>query len=286
MRNVLLFSLLLTGSASLLGQGQPAAARPPSPATPAQAKPETPVTPAPVAQTPPVRRAPAATAARAGMAITVTDPGGTTLSGITVSILGATDRSGESNASGQANFPGLQAGTYRLRFSGESVIAFEKEVTLRAGQVLAVDVTLNPAPKPAPLPAAAPAPAPPPAAAPAPAIGPVGEVRTVTVVDLIEKEFVGKQPRRESLLSCSANLRTTTIQINDPLPERLYANADAAYYVIAGEGTSKIDGRESRLSTSGFVSVPRGVSHSFARRGSRPLILLMVLGGEPCDAAK
>jgi hypothetical protein len=39
-----------------------------------------------------------------------------------------------------------------------------------------------------------------------------------------------------------------------------------------------------RLSLNDFVSVPRGGSHSFARRGNRTLILLSVLGGEICDA--
>ena len=38
--------------------------------------------------------------------------------------------------------------------------------------------------------------------------------------------------------------------------------------------------------TNGFLSVPRGASHSFERRGNRPLVLLAVLGGEPCEAAK
>ncbi len=57
---------------------------------------------------------------RAGMAITVTDSQGMTLPGVNVSRLGGTsDRNGETNASGQINFTAMQAGTYRLRFSGE-----------------------------------------------------------------------------------------------------------------------------------------------------------------------
>ena len=193
---------------------------------------------------------------------------------------------GTRNDSGQLNFPGMQVGNYRLRFSGESVITLERDVTVVRGQVLQVDVALNAAPKPPP---------PPPAPAPAPVVAAAPEARDRSnrasrsrsrCVDLIEKEFVGRNPRRESLLSCSGTTRTTMLQINDPLPERMYAEADVVYYVLGGEGTMRLNGKESKITTNGFMSVPRGASHSFTRRGNRPLVLLSVLGGEACEAAK
>lgn len=219
------------------------------------------------------------------MAITITTPAGATLAGIQVAVTGATERNGTSNDSGQLNFPGLQVGNYRLRFSGEGVITLEKDVTLVRGQVLQVDAVLNAAPKPPPPP---PAPVAPPvvAAAPKAAAGPTGEPQSLSVVDLIEKEFVGRNPRRESLLSCSGTTRSTMLQINDPLPERMYADADVVYYVLGGEGTMRLNGKESKITTNGFMSVPRGASHSFTRRGNRPLVLLSVLGGEACETAK
>ena len=106
------------------------------------------------------------------------------------------------------------------------------------------------------------------------------------VPDLLEKDFVGNMPRRETLLSCSGNTRTTMIQLNMPLPPRLYDTADAAYYVIGGEGTVSMGGREAKLQTNAFVSIPRGTPHSFTRTGRRPLILLAVLGGAPCEEAR
>jgi mannose-6-phosphate isomerase-like protein (cupin superfamily) len=106
------------------------------------------------------------------------------------------------------------------------------------------------------------------------------------VPDLLEKNFVGSQPRRETVLSCSVNTRSMMIQLNAALPERLYENADATYYVIGGEGVVRIAGRETKLATNGFVSIPRGTSHAFVRSGRRPLILLAVLGGEACEEAK
>jgi mannose-6-phosphate isomerase-like protein (cupin superfamily) len=222
------------------------------------------------------------------MAITVTDPRGATLSGIQVSISGATTRSGETDASGNLNVTGLMAGTYRLRFDGEKVISFEREVTVRSGQVMAIDVSLNPAPEPPPPPEPEPAPVAAAAAAAAaePRVGPKGQPQTISIPDWLDKEFVGREPRRETILACSGNERTTMIQLNEPMPQRLYEDADIVYYVVAGEGNVTIDGKASRIPTNAFVSVPRGTAHSFERRGNRTLMLLAVLGGEPCERGR
>ena len=282
MRNVLLFSYLLSGVIVTGVQAQTPA--------PAQQKPAPAPAPAPAAQPPaktpaatgtPRRAAPVAT--RSGMAITATTPQGATISGVHVALMGPTERSGDTDGSGQVNFPGLQAGTYRLRFTADTVTTFEREVVVRAGQVADVDVTLSAAPEPKVVMAPAPPPAPAPAA---PALGPKGQPLSHAIGDLLEKEFVGKQPRRETLLSCSGSERSTMIQLNEGLPERLYENADAVYYVLGGEGAIVMNGRESRLGVNAFVSVPRGTSHSFLRRGNRLLVLLSVLSGEPCEQAR
>jgi hypothetical protein len=215
------------------------------------------------------------------MAITVTSPQGATISGVQVSLTGPTERGGETDGSGQVNFPGLQAGTYRLRFSGEKVTTFEKEVVVAAGRIADVDVTLNPAPEPRVIEKTVPAPTP--AAA---VTGPKGQPVTYAIGDLLEKEFVRGQPRRETLLSCSGSERAAMIQLNEALPERLYENADAIYYVLGGEATLMVNGKETKLGLNGFASVPRGTAHSFAKRGNRLLVLLSVLSGEPCEQAR
>lgn len=284
MRMFLLSSFAVIGVIALSAQAPSAPAKPPQEATPQPKPAPAPgaTTPAPAPAPAQPRRAPAATTNRGGMAITVTDPKGLTLSGIQVSVSGATTRSGETNSSGNLSVTGLMAGTYRLRFDGEKWISFEREVTLRSGQVLDVDVSLNPAPEPPPPPPPPPAPAP----EPATQVGPKGQVQTISIPDWLEKEFVGREPRRETILSCSGNERTTMLQLNDPMPQRLYDAADVVYYVVAGEGTVTVDGKASRIPTSAFISVPRGTPHSFERRGNRPLMLLAVLGGEPCERAK
>ena len=207
------------------------------------------------------------------------------MSGITVELLGVSDRTAETNASGQVNFPALQAGTYRLRFTGDRVITFEREVTIRTGQVADVDVTLNPAPPPP-----EPPPTPPPAPAPQPqqaAVGPAGQPQTQSIVDLVEREMIqNNQPRRETLVSCSGNTRTTLVQLNQDQPERLYDTAEVTYYVVAGEGALRIGGRDTAIAAGSFLSVPRNTGHTLVRRGRRPLILLATLSGAPCEEAR
>ena len=295
MRNALLLSFILLAShagAQTPSTQKPAPAPPPKTATPpAQPAPAQPAAPRP---TPPATTPPATTPAattprrtttpntRGGIAITATSPQGATLSGVRVSISGPTERSDQTDGGGQLSIPSLLTGTYRVRFEGEKVTAFEKEVTVTTGKVTAVDVMLNPAPEPKVVVAPAPAPA-------APTGGPSGrkgEPQTVGVVALLEKEFVKNEPRRESLLACSVNQRTTMIQLNKALPERLYEDADAVYYVLGGEGTIQLNGKSTQLATYDFVSVPRGTSHAFSNRGKRALVLLAVLSGEPCEQPK
>ena len=218
------------------------------------------------------------------MAITATSPQGATLPGVRVSISGPTERSDQTDNSGQLSIPSLLTGTYRVRFEGEKVTAFEKEVTVQTGKVTEVDVMLNPAPEPKIV--VAPAPTPP--APAAPSVGPKGQPLTVGIEAVLEKEFIRDQPRRESLLACSGNARTTMIQLNKTMPERLYEDADAVYYVIGGLGSIQLDGKNKDLALNDFVSVPRGTSHAFTNRsrGNRALVLLAVLSGEPCEQPK
>jgi mannose-6-phosphate isomerase-like protein (cupin superfamily) len=219
------------------------------------------------------------------MAFTVTTPQGATLPGVRVELLGASDRTSDTNASGQVTFPGLQAGTYRVRFSGERVISFEKEITLRAGQIGNFDITLNAAaPPPAPPP---PPPPPEPEEPPAPAVGPAGEPRNLSIVELIERDLIpNNQPRRDTLIACSGSTRSTLVQLNQDQPQRLYDTAEVTYYVVAGEGAVKMDGRDIAISAGSFVSIPRGTAHAIGRRGRRPLIMLATLSGTPCEQAR
>jgi mannose-6-phosphate isomerase-like protein (cupin superfamily) len=219
------------------------------------------------------------------MAITVTSAQGTALPGVHVEVLGTSDRNGDTNSNGELNLTAMQPDTYRVRFSGEGVVTFEKEVVLRSGQIASLDITLNaaaPPPEPPPPPAPEPVAAPPP-----PPVGPAGQPRTLSLVDMIERELIsGNQPRRDSVVACSGNSRTALVQLNQEQPERLYDSAEVTYYVVAGEGTVRMGGRDAEIEAGSFVSVPRGTAHGLARRGRRPLILIATVSGTPCEEAR
>jgi mannose-6-phosphate isomerase-like protein (cupin superfamily) len=288
MQRLLLGSVVFAVAAMAFPEAQaPAQTRPATPAPPAAPRPATPApaTPRPAPQTaPPAQRRPApAPAGRGGLTITVTDMAGGPLRDIRIQAFGPTDRSGTTDGSGQLRITGLQAGTYRLRFMSEAMVEFEKEIAVRGGPNTDVDVSLRPAPPPVVIKETAPAPPPPPAVAP---VGPVGELQSVNIQALPNGDFIRNEPRRETLLSCSANTRTTLVQMNQDQPVRLYDAADATYYVVAGEGTIQVDGRNVAVEATSFVSVPRGVRFSVSRRGRRPLIMIMQLSGEPCEEAK
>jgi mannose-6-phosphate isomerase-like protein (cupin superfamily) len=218
------------------------------------------------------------------MAITVTDMRGGTIPDVHVEISGPTMRMGETNGSGQLNFPGLQIGTYRLRFTGDPVTAFEKEVTLRAGQIADVDVTLTAAPpKPVAPPPAVVAPPPPPPAV----VGPVGAPQSLSLYDLAERELAAKQPRREILVACSGNLRTMLVFLTtQDQTQRIYETAEVSYYVLGGQANVRVNDKDNLLAAGGYVAVPRNVPFSIVRRGKNPVSLLSILSGEPCDAPK
>lgn len=270
MRTALLLSLAL-GLATPLAAQTSGQAQKPAPAAPkpAPAAPATPARP----RTP--RRA--ATSERSGITMTVTDQHGATLSGIHVEMTGPIERTGDTDASGHLNFPGLQGGTYLLRFSGDSIVTFEREVTLRAGAIEHLDIKLSPAPPPRETPAAAP---------PAPTAGPVGAPQIGSLTNLADKESKSKQPQQETLLSCSGLTRNELVILTGEQPERLYKAAESTYYVLSGQGGAHVGALQSVIGPGSFVSVPRGTAYSIARQGNRPLVMLWSLSGEPCETAR
>ena len=216
------------------------------------------------------------------MMITVTDPQGATLPGVHVEAVGVADRAGDTDQSGTLRFTNLRAGTYRMRFSGEGVITFEREVAVRNGQTTDIDVTLNPNEDGEEEPESAPQAETPLAAAPQ--LGPAGQPMTLDIPEFADRNLIRREPRRESSIACSGNARATLVQLNEPQPERLYDTAESMYYVVAGEGTIRVNGRESALAAGTFALVPRGASYSILRKGRNPIVLLSVLTGEPCQA--
>lgn len=276
MRTLLLVCFLVTSSSAFAQTPGPAPAQPKPPAP----KPATPGAPAPGATQPRPRRPPAQPTGRTGVALTVTDDKGATLPDIHVELKGPSTSTGETNAAGQVNFPGLQPGTYRLKFTGDGVMGFEREVTLRAGKIenFMIELTSVTLAKPAAEKA--------PVAPPAPKTGPIGSPQLGSIPAVVDREKNTKEARREVLLSCSADTRNMLLVLTQEQPERLYENAEATFYVVSGQGTAKIGTLQSVIGTGTFMAVPRGTTFALARQGKSPLIMLWTLSGEPCEQAR
>jgi mannose-6-phosphate isomerase-like protein (cupin superfamily) len=253
----------------------------PPKAAPAPQPPTTPPKAAPAQPRTPTARQ-AAPGAVSGMAIVVTDGKGMPFEGVTVEVTGESSKSGTTNSAGQISFPGLRAGTYRLRFFGDGVTAFEREVTLKAGAITQLPIVLTAAA--APKVTVAPAP-PPPAPPPPPAVGPVGEPQLGSLTNLADREKNTKE-RREMLLSCSGNTRNVLLVLTGEQPQRVYEGAESTYYVISGQGSASVGKIQSAITAGSFIAVPRGTPFSLTRQGNRPLALLWTLSGEPCEAAR
>lgn len=236
--------------------------------------------PAPATQAPRPRAATSTTAL-----LFITNSGGSAIEGVTVTVTGPVDRELKSPASGPTRVAGLRAGTYRVRFTHEDFITFERELVWRAGTAAPeLSITLNPAPAP---PAAAP---PPPAPAPKPEasttkLPPPGSPKTMPLIDYIEKNLISnREPQKQSLLGCSGVGQALLWQIREPWTGRQHDAADGMVYVIAGEGALRLGGRDVKVTNGSFAVVPRGTSYGFTRSGRNPLIVLAVLSGAPCVA--
>ena len=249
---------------------------------------QTPVTTAPASPTA-TTQAPRPRAVAPGGAITsalffITDPAGASIEGVTVTVTGPVDREATSPAGGFTRVQGLRAGTYRVRFTRDGFITFEKELTWRAGTATPeVSITLNRAASPSsPPPPAAPASvAPPPS--PAPRLPAPGTAKTLSLPDFIEKNFIsGREAHKENMVGCSGIGQAVLWQVREPWDGRQHESADAMLYVIGGEGGIKLEGREVTVTAGSFAVVPRGTSYGFTRRGRNPLIVLAVLAGAPC----
>lgn len=240
-----------------------------------------PATPAPATTQAPARRPAAAPSST--LTIHVTDRKGLAAQGVRVVAEGVVSREGTTDAVGQVLLLTVPNGTYRIQASGDGFITLEKEVVLRAGTpVPTVEFTLTAAPPPPPPP---PAPAPPPAPVSTPTLNaPAGEPRVLSVIDLAERSLSGKEPTKIVPVGCSGLDMTQLLVVRDANKVAANASMDQMLYVVAGEATLTLGGRDQTISSGWYALVPRGTSHTLTRRGKNPAIVLAISGGEACAA--
>jgi quercetin dioxygenase-like cupin family protein len=214
------------------------------------------------------------------LTVMVTALDGKTLPEVVVKAAGPVDREAPTDPSGLVTFANMSPGTYRLRFEHPGFITFEKEISLAAGKPLRASASLSAAPPPPAPPKVEPA-APPPVAP----SGPAGNYQpnVVNFLSWLDSSFIGRAPSKSLTSGCTASATTTMIQTNESIAERTRPDADETIYVVAGEGTLRMGGREHALSAGSLVTAPRGTTHSITRRGSRPLMFVSTLSGPPCQ---
>jgi mannose-6-phosphate isomerase-like protein (cupin superfamily) len=258
----------------------PAAKTPPAskPAQPAEtppadtAKPTQGQTPKPTSTTGRRPRTPAQTQ------VVARDVSGMPLEGVTLAITGAGRQEATTNESGIATLA-LPDGQYRFRFAHDGFITLEREVTIRNGKPDAVEVALNRAP-PAPV-APPPPPAPEPAAAP---LRPSGPPAYVFIPAYLEKNFIGRDPLKESVLGCMPDAMARLLQLRETVAQHTH-EFDEIIYAIAGDGAVRIGTETITMTPGTLTTIPRGTAHAIERRGRNPLVLLSTVAGTGCPAA-
>jgi mannose-6-phosphate isomerase-like protein (cupin superfamily) len=227
----------------------------------------------PAAQTPRVvRPAPTST-----VTIQVTDTSGLPLANVQVIVQGPVTRDGVTAADGSIRFVNMRAGAYRLRFVHEGSITLERDVTVRPGEPLLVDVSLSVAPPPPkPVEPVRPAPT---TTAPDRTLGAPGEPKLTPIPTFLEKNFIGREGRKDSALGCTSTATATLVQLREALLNQTHDDADEWIYVVAGEGTLRIGSSDQRLQAGTFSLVPHTVSHGILPGGRNPLIYVSILSG-------
>lgn len=251
----------------------------PAPATaPRPAQPSSPSGAAPPAPAPARRPAAGATT----LQIRVTDRTGAPSEGAVVTAEGPVSRDGSTDATGAVQFRSMNAGTYRVRAAREGFITLEKEIAVRAGTPATMEFALSAAPPPPPPPPPPPAPEPPPEPK-----GPTvegGDPRVLSLADLAERSLSGREPMRVVPIGCSGLDNAQMLVLRETLNAPASASIDQLLYVVAGEATLTLEGRDQLITSGWFALVPRGMSHTLTRRGRNPAIVLAIAGGQPCTA--
>ena len=213
--------------------------------------------------------------------VSVKDQDGASLTGVRLLLSGTTD-GGEftTGAAGTAIVPIPKPGTFRIRCEHEGFLTLEREFTVGSGAWNPVEVVLNAAPPPPPPP---PKPAEPVAIAPIPSSGPP---LTMSIPDFVDKNFIGRDPVKESILACKPRETVRLLQMRESIASHVHDGVDEIIYVVAGDGAMRIGEEETQLHAGSLVFVPNGSGHSLGRRGKNPLIVISTLVGSSCDSAK
>jgi len=210
--------------------------------------------------------------------VSVRDHDGASLSDVHLSVSGAEPAELETAGAGTAIIPNLKDGLYRVRCERAGFITLERDFIVRGGTRNSVDIVLDAAPPPP-----APPPPPPPVVA---AVGPSGPPVTMSILDFIDRNFIGREPIKESILACEPLETVRLLQVRDGIARHVHDRVDEIIYVVAGDGSVRIDEDARPLRAGSLVVVPHGTTHAFEHTGKNPLVVVSTLAGSPCEPSK
>jgi mannose-6-phosphate isomerase-like protein (cupin superfamily) len=211
--------------------------------------------------------------------LAVRDVSGTPLEGVRVTVTGPARAEAQTNASGVASVV-LPDGQYRFRFEHEGFYTLERDVTIRNIRPVEIIAALSRAPLPK-----VPEPRPAPEPLPAPAAVAAGPPVTVSIPTFLDKNFIGRDPLKESILSCMPDAMTRLLQLKEAVARHTHADLDEVIYVVAGDGAIRLGTEAVTIGPASVTTIPRGTPHSIERRGRTPLIVLSTLAGAPCPTS-
>ncbi len=286
MTRAALVALVLTLTRSLVIAQTPAPQSPPAPAQAPKAQPPKPAgatgttpatTPTGTTGRSPARAATVAPVKTTSVRVTVRDPKGENLDGVHLILSGGAEGEYSTAGAGTAVLTGVKEGLYRLRLEHDGFVTLEREFSVKAsGALTAVDIVLTPAPPPPPPP--------PPPPVRAPAVVPSGPPVSVNIPDFLDRNFIGRDPIKESILACKPAEIVRLLQLRENLAEHVHDKVDEVLYIVAGEGAVRIGGQVMTMKPGSLAVVPLGTPHAVERRGKNPLILLSTLSGATCPA--
>ena len=227
----------------------------------------------------PAQKRPVATAKTISARVLVKDSAGAAISGVRLILSGAATGEFTTGAAGTAIMPDLKDGMYRVRCEHEGFITLEREFTLHSATWNPIDIVLDPAPPPPPPP---PAPTPP----PPPPLAPGGPAITVSIPDFVDRNFIGREPMKESIIACKPLETVRLLQMREAIAKHVHERVDEVVYVVAGEGAIRIGDESVALRPGSLIVVPHGSGHAFERRGKNPLVVLSTLVGSACEQSK
>lgn len=212
--------------------------------------------------------------------IIVRDVSGNPLRGVRVSISGPEEHDMLTDTQGMVPLGSLADGSYSVRFERDGFVPVEQTLTVRNGRAtddleVAMRIGSGRIGSAANVRRSS-------MSTKASAKAPAGTGVTVSIPTFLDRHYIGRDPLRESVFSCTPTGTIRLLQLRDPIVEHAHADAEESVYVVAGDGAIHFGTETTAISPGALTMIPRGVPHAIERTGRKPLIVLSTLSGPPC----